>query len=1027
MVLCSRCGYENPDTAHFCGGCGSSLEVNAECSSCGAENPAGQRFCNSCGARLAADDDPREPREYLPDHVAAKLEASARALEGERKQVTVVFADVQGSMDLAESVDPETWRTVMDGFYGVICEEVHRFEGTVSKFTGDGAMALFGAPIAHEDHAVRACYAALHVRDRLRDYAAGIRRDHGLSFSVRMGVNSGEVVVGSMGQDLDLEFTAIGNTVGLASRMEALAEPGKPCLTTATAALVDGYFELEDLGEVAVKGVSEPVRTYALLGVGAARTRLDAARGRGLSRFVGRDDEMALLESALERAERDGLVVGVVAEPGVGKSRLCQEFADACRQRGMTVTEGRGVAHGQRIPLLPAIEMMRGYFGVAEHDDARAARESVAGRLLLLDEGFRDALPVVFDFLGVPDPDTPVPAQMNPEARQRALFGVVRRLVEARPGEGPGLIVVEDLHWLDPGSEAFLENLVGSLPGSRTLLVANFRPEYRAEWMRTSYYQQLPLLPLGPEAIAALVRDLIGEDPSLDGVGELLAERTAGTPFFIEEVVQGLVESGALEGERGRYRLTRSIEELAIPPTVQAVLAARIDRLPEREKSVLQSAAVIGREFSEPVLREVTELAEHELANTLSELRAVEMIYEKALYPEAEYAFKHPLTEEVAYRSQLGERRARVHSAVAQAILKLYPDRLEELSGLLATHFEHAREPLEAARWSARAAAWAGRHHPTDAFRHWRRVHALLQDADEPKEASGLRLAACLWILQLGWRLGLDEAEIERVFEEARGLAEASADKSSMSVVFHAHAIAVGMAGDHERALELSLRCRALAAEAGNRSVELSGGPSYWLWLGGRLQEAFDETEALLPSYEGDVEIGKDVIGFSPYIWALMWLGTVVVPELGRVEEGRRLRTQALELADAHGDLELLGWIHSNWVNSAVASGEPEDALDHARKGVDIAERLGSSFSRLAAYLQTAAAHQVRKEWEEAAAWAQRSLDLLKSARTGVPYEAFLKSMLAECALEMGDVDEARRLAEDATATTRAAWRPARA
>ena len=675
------------------------------------------------------------------------------------------------------------------------------------------------------------------------------------------------------------------------------------------------------------------------------------------------------------------------------------------------------MAHGRRIPLLPVVEMMRGYYGVEEQDEPRAARDKIAGRLLLLDDGFREALPVVFDFLGVPDPDNPPPAQMNPEARQRVLFGVVRRLVEVRAGEGVGVILIEDLHWLDPGSEAFLENLVESLPGSRTLLVANFRPEYRAAWTQKSYYQQLPLLPLRPEAITALVENLIGDDPSLDGVAELLAERTGGVPFFIEEVVQVLVESGTLEGERGAYRLTHSIDEIAIPPTVQAVLAARIDRLPEREKAVLQSASVIGHEFSEPVLRRVTGLPENELAETLAALRAAELVYEKTLYPEAEYAFKHPLTEEVAYRSQLGESRARVHAAVAKAITEVYPERLEELAGLLANHWEQARDPLEGARWSARAAAWAGKHHPADALRHWHRVKALLRDAEDSEEARGLRLAACLWILQLAWRLGVDEAEAEAVFEEARELAERSGDKSSMAMVLLAHAIAVGMTGDIERALELSQRSRQLAAEAGNRAVELSSSSSYWLYLAGRLREAGDELEEWLPRYEEDVAIGRDVLGFSPYIWALCWLGGTVLPEVGRVEEGRRMRDQALELAEAHEDLEVLGWIHTNWVNFSTALGEPEDALDHARKGVDIAERLGSSFSRLAAYMTTAVAHKQREEWEEAAAWAERSLQLLRSTRTGVPYEGWLTAILAECALALGDVAEARRLGEDAVAS----------
>ena len=1021
-MRCPSCGYENPDDAHFCGDCGGAIELKVECPACAAENPAGQRFCNSCGQVLtAAEPAPaagREPREYVPDHVAAKLEASAGTLEGERKQVTVLFADVQGSMDLAGSVDPEAWRTVMDGFYGLICEEVHRFEGTVNKFTGDGAMALFGAPIAHEDHAAQACYAALHLRDRLHDYSAEIRREHGLGFLVRMGLNSGEVVVGSMGRDLDLDFTAIGNTVGLAARMEALAEPGKPCLAASTASLVAGYFELEDLGEVAVKGVEGPIRTHALLGVGTARTRLQAAGPQGLSRFVGRDEELAALEAALEQADRAGQVVGVVAEAGFGKSRLCQEFVELCRARGIQVTEGRGVAHGRRIPLLPVIEMMRAYYGVEEQDDARAAREKIAGRLLLLDESFRETLPVVFDFLGVPDPDNPPPAQMNPEARQRALFGVVRRLVEARAGEGVGVLLVEDLHWLDPGSEAFLENLVESLPGSRTLLVANFRPEYRSGWTQRSYYQQLPLLPLSPDAITALVEDLIGGDPSLDGVAELLAERTGGVPFFIEEVVQGLVEDGTLEGERGAYRLTHSIDEIAIPPTVQAVLAARIDRLPEREKAVLQSASVIGREFSEPVLRQVTGLPEHELGEALSALRAAELVYEKSLYPEAEYAFKHPLTEEVAYRSQLGKRRARVHASVADAITELYPERHEELAGLLANHWEQARDPLQGARWSARAATWAGKHHPADALRHWRRVKALASEAEDSEEARGLLLASCLWILQLAWRLGVDEAEIEAVFEEARELAEGSGDESSMALVLLAHGIAVGMTGDIERALAMTQRARQLGIEAGNRAVEVAAGPPYWLYMAGRVGEAAADLEGRLDRYEGDPAIGRDILGFSPYIWSLMWLGVSLLPEQGRLEEARRFRDRALALAEAEDDRENLGWIHQNWGNLAYASGEPEDALDHARKGVDIAERLGTSFSRATSYLTMAGAVQLRGDWAEAAAWAERSLDLIRSTRTGLPYEGFLLMMLAECAFELGDVAGARKRADEAVQAT---------
>jgi adenylate cyclase len=876
-------------------------------------------------------------------------------------------------------------------------------------------MALFGAPIAHEDHAARACYAALHLRDRLSEYSSDVRRDHGLGISVRMGMNSGEVVVGSVGSALDLNYTAVGNTVGLAARMESVAEPGKPCLTAATAALVRGYFELEDLGSLHVKGVADPVPAHALLGIGDARSRLDLAGGLGLSRFVGRDEEMAALEAALARAERDGQVVGIVAEPGLGKSRLCREFVERCKRQGLEVTEGRGVAHGRRIPLLPVIEMMRAYFNVSEADDGREARHKIAGRLLLLDEGFREALPIVFDFLGVPDPDRP-PPQISPEARQRALFSVVRHIVEARSRERPGLLVVEDLHWLDPGSDAFLENLVESLPGSRTLLVVNFRPEYRAGWMQKSYYQQLPLLPLSGEALEALVRDLLGDDPSLDGLSDLIAERTGGNPFFVEEVVQGLIESGTLVGERGSYRLTRSIESIDIPPTVQAVLAARIDRLSEREKSVLQSAAVIGREFSEPVLRMVTGLPEHELSAALSELRTAELVYEKTLYPEAEYAFKHPLTEEVAYRSQLGDRRKRLHGQVADALEEVYADRLDELAGLVANHREQAGDVLAAARWNARAAAWAGQHHPADAVRHWRHVRSLVGEAEPSPEAAALGATACAWILQLGWRLGGSKEEVEEVHAHGTSLAE-SIGASSMSAAIHSSAgTARGMAGGVEQALRHFREALSLAQGTEELEFQIATGAAYWRSVTGELQEALDEIDPVIERAGDRFELGRELVGFSMPIWCLFFRGALLA-DLGRLPESRASLERAIELASEHDDPESLGWSCSTLASVSYLDGEVTgEELEHGRRGLEIAERLGSSFSRLAARIWFGVARLAREEWVDALRIVEEALDEMRSTRTGLQYESFALSLKAEALIGSGDVRAAVEAATEGLA-----------
>src|SRR5438034_6736323 len=398
---CPRCEYANAGGARFCGECGASLTRDVTCSSCGHANPAGQTFCNGCGGRLdeSARSAARDRRAYTPKHLVEKILASRTALEGERKQVTVLFADVKGSMDLAEQIDPEMFHQVMERVAALLAEGVHRFEGTVTQFTGDGLMALFGAPIAHEDHAQRACFAALHLSEELRRYAEELKRTKGLGFAVRMGINSGEVVVGTIGDDLRMDYTAEGHTVGLAARMEQLAGADRVYLTEHTAALVSGYFRLRDLGPFTVKGVHDPLRVYELESTGSLRTKLDVSRARGFTRFVGREEETAALETALARATQgDSQVVGVVADAGVGKSRLCDEFAQRARARGIAVYEAHCVAHGKMLPFLPILEMLRGYFGITEQDGDEAARRKIAGTLVLLDPELTEALPLLLHF-----------------------------------------------------------------------------------------------------------------------------------------------------------------------------------------------------------------------------------------------------------------------------------------------------------------------------------------------------------------------------------------------------------------------------------------------------------------------------------------------------------------------------------------------------------------------------------------------------------------------------------------------------
>ncbi len=1036
MVVCQSCGDENPDGSLFCGGCGGSLAAVVDCAECGAQNPTGKNFCNTCGKALSGPDSAvvkkegtpagtepathRDPRADTPEHLAEKIREARVDVDGERKQVTVLFADVTGSMDLAERTDPERWRNIMDRFFTILCDGVHRYEGTVDKFTGDGIMALFGAPIAHEDHAQRACWAALTLQRELAAYATEVRRAEGLSFSVRMGINSGEVVVGQIGEDLRVEYTAVGHTVGLAQRMESLAEPGKAYVTDETAKLVAGYLELEDLGEFDVKGVSEPVRVHVLAGAGGARSRLDISRARGFTRFVGRRDELATLEAALEQAHGgSGAVVGVVGEAGVGKSRLCHEFVERARRRGIPIYEAQGQAHGREIPFLPVLQMMRSYFGITESDSDQQAREKIAGRLLLLDDAFAESLPLVFDFLAVPDPHRPAP-HMDPDARQRALLEMVKRLFYTSSQRNPGINLMEDAHWFDAGTEIFVTQAVEAIQGSRALAILNFRPEYSAEWMRKSYYRQISLAPLGPEAIKALLADLLGEHPSLNGLPDLIQERTAGNPFFIEEVVRALAESGNLEGKRGAYRLVRPVEETAVPPTVNTVLAARIDRLSEREKSLLQSAAVIGSEFSEPVLARAAALGEGELEPALRALIAAEFLYEQELYPEAIYAFKHPLTQEVAYNSQLGERRAAVHRRVAEALEELYPDKLDERAALLAQHWEAAGDRLAAARWSARAAAWVGLNDIAEALRHWRKVSELVEVLPDSAESSALALHARLARLNYGWRLGISEQEATAHYEAGRELAERSGDCMNLLLITAAYATVRGLAGHVEEYGELGEEVNRLGIEIGDPGLRLGtmGATVYARYVRGRLAESLAIVDEGIALGAEDPALGGGIILACPYAWLLMFRG-VLLTNMGYPEEAARMFERALEAAAEHGDHETETWTHMNYVTLVRSTGQTELALGHATQAFQLAERIGDAFSRILALYNLGYARLLCGEPSEAITAIERSIELGREARTGLEQEALRAAVLSEALLSAGDRERALEAAQESVALAR--------
>ena len=640
----------------------------------------------------AAPPPPPAPRAAIPAHLADKIRSASSTLAGERKQVTVLFADLKDSTELIRGLDPEAAQQLLDPALHHMMDAVHRFEGTVNQVLGDGIMALFGAPIAHEDHALRACYAALAMQAAMRAYTEEVRRTHGLEMRMRVGLNSGEVVVRAIGNDLHMDYSAVGETTHLAARMEQLATPGSTRLTAATLRLVEGLVQVNSLGPVPVKGLPEPVEVFELVGASAVRRRLQAAVARGLTPFVGRQPELTALQQALAQAAAGhGQVAALVGEAGVGKSRLVYEFAHSHHTQGWTVLESASVSYGKATPYFPVIDLLKRYSHVEEADDTRTRRAKVTGQVLTLDAALQDTVPALLALLDALPEDSPFLQLDPPQRRQRTLEALKRVLLRESQVQ-PLLLVFEDLHWIDTETQALLDSLVESLPTARLLLLVNYRPEYQHGWGSKTYYTQLRLDPLPPVSADEFLQALLGDDVGATGrsplqpLKQLLIERTGGNPFFLEESVRTLVETGVLVGEPGAYRLAQALPTIQVPATVQAILAARIDRLPAEEKHLLQTAAVIGTEVPLPLLQAIAELPEDVLHRGLAHLQAAEFLYETRLFPEHEYTFKHALTHEVAYGSLLQERRRVLHARIVEALEVLAGDRVAEQVERLAYH-----------------------------------------------------------------------------------------------------------------------------------------------------------------------------------------------------------------------------------------------------------------------------------------------------------------------------------------------------
>jgi class 3 adenylate cyclase len=654
-MKCPKCQFDNPDEMQFCGGCGKKLET--VCPACSFSNPPHFSFCGKCGLDLRtlkelAPIDYNQPQSYTPKFLAHKILTTRSSIEGERKLVTVLFADVANYTSISEKLDPEEVHQIMDGCFKILMDEIHRYEGTINQFTGDGVMALFGAPVAHEDHGQRACHAALSIQKAIEGYGEKISVRHGAKFKMRIGLNSGPVVVGSIGDDLRMDYTAVGDTTNLASRMQGLASPGSVLVSAHTHRLARDFFEFRALGEIPVKGKEKPQEAYELLGAGEVSTRLGVAQAKGLTRFVGRESAMAsLLEAYDKAASGSGQVVGIVGEAGVGKSRLLLELRNRLAPDAFTYLEGRCLHFGGAMAYLPVLDMLRSYFGVKEGEQEAVVRKKMAERILTLDKKLEPTLTPLQDILSLKVEDEAY-FKLEPKQRRERVFEAIRDLLIRESQEKPLILAVEDLHWIDKTTEEFLDYLMGWLPNARVLLILLYRPEYTHPWGSKSYFNRIGLDQLTLKSSTELVQAILEGGDVAPELRDMILNRAAGNPLFMEELTHSLLENGSIQRKDECFVLTRRPSELEIPDTIQGIIASRLDRLEENLKRITQVASVIGREFAFRILETITGMREG-LKASLTNLQGMELIYEKQLFPELEYIFKHALTQEVAYNSPL--------------------------------------------------------------------------------------------------------------------------------------------------------------------------------------------------------------------------------------------------------------------------------------------------------------------------------------------------------------------------------------
>jgi class 3 adenylate cyclase/tetratricopeptide (TPR) repeat protein len=953
-LKCPSCRAEMLADRKFCGECGAALRI--ACPACGHANPAGQKFCGECGARLTAAtpsatavatpsppsppaiaDRFASPAGYTPKHLAEKILTSKGALEGERKGVTVMFSDVSGFTAMSERLDPEDVHAIMDRAFEVILREVHHYEGTINQFLGDGVMALFGAPIAHEDHAHRALSAALAIQRELKPLADEVRRMHGVEFRMRMGINTGLVVVGAIGKDLRMDYTAVGDATNLAARLLGLAKPGQIVVSRRTQHLRDGFFVFEDLGEFQVKGKTDAVRAYGLLSEISGRTRLEVSKERGLTPLVGRERELASLTEMHHRAAGgQGAIAMIVGDPGVGKSRLLYEFVHRLDAAGIVELEATCVSYGRSMAYRPILELLRRYLGLSFGATGEEIRSHVAEALQFLGLEGEEPSVLLSHFLGVSAPPEFLNRLSGPQLKERT-FGVLGDVFLRASESATLVLIVENLHWVDTASEEFLAYLAGCLPDQRLLLVLTTRPGYAASWLAPSLAETLTLEGLGAGDVRGMVQALLAAEEVSEQLFKILAEKSEGNPLYVEEILRQLRETDGIVVEDGEARLRRP--DVTVPATIHDIIAARVDRLAEPLKHTLQGAAVLGRRFRVSLLARILEVAQDQTAVHLRELHGLDFVFPSAPEPEPFYSFKHALTQDVVYAGVLERRRRQHHAAAGHGLEELYAGRINDVVEILAHHYGRSAEAEKAVDYAILAGEksqrrWAN----TEALAHFEAALKRLEPMEDTGANRIRRIDAVVKQSEIKFALGR-HAEQVQALEAIRALVDATADPPRRAGWYYWAGFLHSITGSRP---EVPIAyCREASAIADAASLdEIKPFTECCLThvyaMAGDLRAAVEAGERALPAFERRGNVW----------WACrtLWGLSIALIYLGEWERSLDCCRRALEHGQAVNDgrIKVVSWWRTGWTH--IQRGDPttgvrccQEALELAPSPVDAA------------------------------------------------------------------------------------------